>query len=98
MGKSFKKDNSLFLAWKLLRIHSSRFVASLITAGTVPVAEHAYRHSKEHVRNYQRQDEVPQIVIPGVPGDYVVRIGAAIKAGEGFAQVLKTARQKQYFY
>lgn len=70
-------------------------MASLITAGAVPVAEHAYRDREEHVRNDQRQDEVPQIVIPGVPGDYVVGIGAAIKARKGFAHVLKAGRHKR---
>lgn len=65
-------------------------MTSLITAWTVPVAKHTYRNSEQDIRNDERQDQVSQIVVPGVPCDYVFRICAAVEARKGFAHVFES--------
>lgn len=83
-----KRIDSLFFAGELLRVHPSRLVASLITAGAVPIAQHAYRHGKQDVRDDERQDQVAQIVVPGVARDHVFWVGATVEARKRFALVL----------
>lgn len=82
----------LLFAGELLRIYPSRFVASLITAGTVPVAKDTYRDSEQDVRDDEGEDQVPQIVIPGIARNHIFRISFRIEARKWFANVFVTGK------
>lgn len=87
----------LFFRVGELGVDARVFVAGLVAARTVPVAENADADGEKHVWNNDRQDQVLQIVVPRVPCDYNLVEGATVVAGEGCHSDIFVAKNLLFF-
>lgn len=58
-------------------------MAGFVAAWAVPVAENADADGEKHVWNYDREDQMLQVVVPRVASDDNLVEGSTVVAGEG---------------